>query len=100
MIFSLLNADKAIAMRSKPIITRKAFRRPTEKACATPTWVDWRTASRLGSKPMDAMVAVTMAVAIAKLMIFAPLRTELRNEETIPYFSSSTELSTELLLGE
>ena len=97
---SPLTADTAIASRSRLPITRNELRRPTEKACPTPTCVDSRTASKLGSKPKEPMVAVTIAVAMARLMMLAPLRTRFSNDETLLYFCGSTELNTELLLGE
>ena len=81
-------------------MVKNAFLRPTEKACWTPAWADSRTASRLGSNPNDPMVAVTIAVAIAKLMMFDPFRTRLSRADTMPYRSNSTALRTELELGE
>jgi hypothetical protein len=71
-------------INSRTNITVYAFRRPTVKAWPTAAPAVSRTAFRLGSNPIDPMVAVMMAVAVAKLMMPAPLRVRLSNPETMP----------------
>ena len=78
----------------KPATINARFR-PATKAKGS-----LETAPKLGSAPSDAMVATTMAVATALLVMLAEFLVRDVNADIIPYLGLSTALKIELLFGE
>ena len=97
---SLRNQDMTSAMIIKPHDTRNARLRPATKASRMSLPLPSEMAAKLGSNPIDAIMKVTIVVAMAMPVTLAVVLVIFKNAETLPYFLGSAAPITALVLGE